>query len=63
MGMHCCIKCNCCFDNKDDMGDTLYPGYKGDSWACYACHEKEMDKQDEPCNELVQDDGQFGVGA
>lgn len=55
MGMCRCIKCNNYFDSKDDMGDTLYPGYKGDSWACYACHEKEMDKKNEP------DDEQFGV--
>jgi hypothetical protein len=63
MGTECCIKCGKYFDSRDYAGDTLYPGYKGDSWACYPCHEKESDKQDEPANELVSDNGQFGMGA
>lgn len=63
MGMCRCIKCGNCFDSKNDAGDILYPGYKGDSWACYACHEKEADKQDEPDNEALRDGGQFGMGA
>lgn len=48
MGMCKCVKCGKYFDSRDDAGDTLYPGYNGDSWACWACHEKEHEKQDEP---------------
>lgn len=53
MGMCRCIKCDRFFDSKDDAGDTLYLGYKGDSWACYACHEKEHEKDDAPDNKFV----------
>lgn len=48
MGMCKCIKCGNHFDSRDDMGDTLYPGYKGNSWACHSCHEKEHDKKEDP---------------